>query len=154
MDFMRYVGKVQNSWWYLHRAYESKAAMVYGSVYEVPADLGTFDLAFFGAILLHLRDPFAALSTVADHVSDTIVVTDAVQDPDLDQKDNLLRFAPQDVRYPTHWWSMTPGAVARMLERLGFSSTELTFHRQKHHLDHDISKPPVDYEMYTVVGRR
>ena len=128
--------------------------MVYGSVYEVPADLGTFDTAFFGAMLLHLRDPFAALSAVADHVSGTIVVTDVVQDSELDQKDNLLRFAPQDVRYPTHWWSITPGAVARMLERLVFTSTELTFHTQQHHLDHDLSKSPVDFEMYTVVGRR
>ncbi|MGH8981992.1 MAG: class I SAM-dependent methyltransferase [Acidimicrobiales bacterium] len=154
MDIMRYIGATQNSWWYLHREYGSSARAVYGSVYDIPADLGTFDCGFFGAILLHLRDPFAALSSAADHVADTIVVTDCVQEPELDQAKNLMRFAPLDTRYPTHWWSMTAGAVVRMLERLGFTETQVTFHTQLHHIDHDLTKPPQEVTMFTVVARR
>ena len=154
MDAMVFIGAVQNAWWYLHRAFGSAARVAYGNIYELPADLGRYDVALFGAILLHLRDPFAALAEAARHVSEEIVVTDLVQDPDLDQTENLMRFAPQSAEFPTNWWSMTPAAVVRMLERVGFGRAEVSFHTQRHHLGHDLSKPPTEMEMFTVVAAR
>jgi SAM-dependent methyltransferase len=154
MDAMRFIGAVQNSWWYLHHEFGSSARIAYGNIYELPVDLGEFDLALFGAILLHLRDPFSALSQAAAHVRDQIIVTDLVQDPELDQSENLMRFAPQAVEYATNWWSLTPGAVVHMLERLGFGNSEVSFHTQRHHLGHDLSKPAIDMSMFTVVASR
>jgi O-methyltransferase len=154
MDAMRFIGAVQNSWWYLHREFESSARVAYGNIYELPVDLGEFDVALFGAILLHLKDPFTALSQAAAHVTDQIIVTDLLQDPELDQSENLMRFAPQAVEYATNWWSMTPGAVVHMLERLGFGATEVSFHTQRHRLAHDLSKPATDMSMFTVVASR
>jgi hypothetical protein len=65
-----------------------------------------------------------------------------------------MRFAPQAVEYATNWWSMTPGAVVHMLERLGFGATEVSFHTQRHRLAHDLSKPATDMSMFTVVASR
>jgi hypothetical protein len=45
-------------------------------VYDVPAAIGPVDVATFGSILLHLRDPYRALAAVAPLVRETIVVTD------------------------------------------------------------------------------
>jgi len=154
MDFMYYIGQVQNSWWYMHRIYGSSVPIVYGDIYELPSDIGTFDTAFFGAILMHLRDPFGALSAVADHVSDRIIVTDSHWEPEIDPNDNFMRFAPHPIDAPNHWWMITPGAVARMLERLGFTDPQISFHTHPHHLVHDMSKPAIDTRMYTVVARR
>jgi hypothetical protein len=154
MDFMHFIGTVQNSWWYMHRAYGSSVPAVYGSIYEIPADLGTFDAAFFGAILLHLRDPFAALSAVADHVSGRIIVTDTNAEPGSDPQENVMRFAPYPMSTPNHWWTISPGAVVSMLDRLGFSDAEVTFHDHLHHMAHDMTQPPVAVRMYTVSARR
>lgn len=153
MDAMRFIGTVQNSWWYLHRELGSSARAVYGTIYDLPADIGEYDIVTLGAILLHLRDPFAAIEQAAAHAR-RIVVTDLVQDPELGRDDNLLRFAPQAVEHPTNWWSFTPGTIVRMLERVGFSKTATTYHAQRHHLGHDLEKPAVELDLFTVVAER
>ncbi len=154
MDAMRYIGATQNSWWFLHREYQSRTRMVYGDIYRLPADLGQFDVATFGAILLHLENPFAALAQAAKRVTSELVVTEPLQDEKSDPLLNRIEFAPQDVQYTTHWWSLSPGAVVRMLERLGFGETSVTYHVQKHHFGHDLTQPAGDMKMYTVVARR
>lgn len=154
MDVMRYVGTMQNSWWYLHREYDSKVPMMYGNIYDLPGDLPRFHSALFAAILLHLRDPFMALASVAEWVDEQIIVTQPMEIEDAGPDDNVMRFAPQDAQYTTHWWAIGPGAVRRMLDRLGFVEQELTFHEQTHHLGHDMDKPPIRMKMFTVVGRR
>jgi SAM-dependent methyltransferase len=70
------VRRINNGWWLVHRAFKSSARMVYGSVYDVPAEIGMVDVATFGSILLHLRDPYRALASAARLVRETIIVTD------------------------------------------------------------------------------
>jgi len=43
------------------RPHGSRARMVYGSVYAIPTAIGAVDVATFGSVLLHVRDPFIAL---------------------------------------------------------------------------------------------
>lgn len=172
---------VNNSWWYLHRDTASNAKMVYGNIYLMPLDMGIFDVSFFGSILLHLRDPFAALEQAAMRTSDAIVVTDGLY-ADLmpptklakfeskirrrlhppvgrlgaGDPTNLLRFGfDTDNQYVTsNWWNFSPGAIANMLRRLGFGEQSMTHHRQRYHVDQEVSQPLVDVAMFTVVGRR
>lgn len=153
-DAARYVGVMQNSWWYAHRERDSKAKMAYGNVYDLPGDLGTFDVAVFGSILIHLKDPFTALAQAAARTTKRIVVTEPVQDPGMDPEDSLARFAPLGVDYHTNWWAHTPGVVKRMLEALGFKAISTTFDHYPHRLGHDLTKPPVDMHMFTVVAER
>ena len=53
------IDRNHDAWWYLHRTLGSSAKFVQGSIYDMPADLGTFDITLVGAILLHLREPWA-----------------------------------------------------------------------------------------------
>jgi hypothetical protein len=154
MDALRYIGTVQNGWWYLHRERGSSARAVYGDIYNLPGDIGQYDVATFGAILLHLSNPFAALREVAARTRERIVVTDCVWDRETDQKLNTMSFAPVLDDAPTNWWSMTAGSVERMLSLLGFGRIRTTFHTQTHHRAHDMSKPPIQMDMFTVVGER
>jgi SAM-dependent methyltransferase len=153
-DAARYVGAVENSWWYLHREREARAKVVYGDIYDMPGDLGAFDVTLVGAILIHLRDPFAALAQAAARTTKQIVVTELIQDPDLPADDSLARFAPLGIEYQTNWWAHTPGVVRRMLAALGFETVSTTFHSCKHHLGHDLTKPAVDMPMFTIVAER
>lgn len=149
------IAAVQNSWWYLHRELKSEAKMVYGDIYALPDDLGRFDLAVFGAILLHLHDPFSALIQAAAVTDETLVVVDLVQGGLDMEHDSLLRFDPlAQPEHRTNWWALSPGAVVAMLRRLGFGDTGVERHRQRHHLGHRLDDPPTEMEMFTVVGRR
>ena len=155
METMRYVDRVQNSWWYVHRNRASRARMVFADIYAMPGDLGTFDVSVFGAILLHLRNPFTAIEQAAQRTARRIVVTDLIQDPDIDPEANVMRFDPLgSAHHSSNWWSMTPGAVGAMLRRLGFTEVEVTYHTQRHHLGHRLEEPAVDMSMFTIVGDR
>lgn len=155
MGAMRGIGAVQNSWWYLHHERASHARMVYAPIYQLPSDLGMFDVATFGAILLHLRDPFRALEEAADRTHRRIVVTDLIQDDDVDPEANVMRPDPLGaLEHRTNWWALFPGAVKQMLRRVGFSRSETFLHTQKHHLGHNLHEPPVEMKMFTVIADR
>jgi hypothetical protein len=147
------IDRNHDAWWYLHRTFGSSAKFVQGNIYDMPGDLGTFDITVVGAILLHLREPWGALSQAAQRTTETMVVTEPLQD-DLDPPEaNIMRFSPSAEHHLTNWWSIYPGAVDSMLGRCGFGKTETTMHSQRHHLAHDIGSDAIDQRMYTVVGR-
>ena len=122
------IDRNHDGWWYLHRTLGSSAKFVQGNIYDMPADLGTFDVTLVGAILLHLREPWGALSQAAQRTTETMIVTEPLQD-DLDPPEsNIMRFSPSAEHHLTNWWSIYPGAVVSMLARLGFGRTETTMH--------------------------
>lgn len=73
-----FIRQLNNSYWLSHHALNSSARVAYGSIYAVPKAIGMVDLALFGCILLHLRDPFLALANTAHLVRETIIVADAI----------------------------------------------------------------------------
>ena len=148
------IDRNHDAWWYLHRTIGSSAKFVQGNIYDMPADLGSFDITLVGAILLHLREPWGALSQAARRTSETMIVTEPLQDDWQPPESNIMRFSPSAEHHLTNWWSIYPGAVVSMLSRLGFGRTETTMHTQHHHLAHDMASDAVDQRMYTVVGRR
>jgi SAM-dependent methyltransferase len=148
------IDRNHDAWWYLHRTLGSSAKFVQGSIYDMPADLGTFDITLVGAILLHLREPWGALSQAARRTTETMIVTEPLQDDWQDPESNIMRFSPSAEHHVTNWWSIYPGAVVSMLSRLGFGRTETTMHSQRHFLAHDLASDAIDQRMYTVVGQR
>ena len=148
------IDRNHDAWWYLHRTLGSSAKFVQGNIYDMPADLGTFDITLVGAILLHLREPWGALSEAARRTTETMIVTEPLQDDWQDPESNIMRFSPSAEHHVTNWWSIYPGAVVSMLSRLGFGRTETTMHSQRHFLAHDLASDAIDQRMYTVVGQR
>ncbi len=148
------INGVHNSWWYMHRMYGSSAKLVHGDLYSLPGDLGQFDVAVFGAILLHLRDPWGAISEVARRTRERIVVTDLIQDRDAPLESNIMRFSPLAKENVSNWWTIYPGAVVSMLNRLGFTKTQISEHTQSHHLGHRMDVAAVQMPMFSVLGER
>lgn len=148
------VDRVHNSWWFMHRQYGSAAKLVHGNIYDLPGDLGEFDIAVFGAIMLHLREPWGALAEAARRTRQRVVVTDLIQDRSAPLDSNIMRFSPLATHEISNWWSIYPGAVVSMLERLGFRGARITEHEQTHHLGHDMDADPVRIPMFTVVADR
>jgi len=156
-----HIRRMNNGYWFAHRLFKSSAKVAYGSVYEIPDDIGTFDICTFGSILLHLRDPFLALQRVTAHVKDTVIVTDAASGLGLramaykmlSKVEELsgfrfIRFLPNATkRSPLDtWWTLTPQLVSEFLKILGFPSTTISFRPQLHQ--------GKEILVFTVVGRR
>lgn len=159
--FKQGIARLNNAYWLGHRAHGSKARVVYGDVYSVPEEVGEVDVALFGAILLHTRDPFAALQSPLRLTRETVVVTE-MRDrlslpPALSRVKNVLprrlrqpamRFLPdwRTGRDPDGWWRLSPDLIVDFLGVLGFEETTVSYHTQLYR-----GRPR---KMFTVVGRR
>jgi hypothetical protein len=135
--------------------------MVYGDAYSVPHEIGNVDVTTFGALLLHLRDPFAALARALPLTSETVIVTEQLarlhRPPALAWTANVvprrlrkpaMRFLPEwrTSQGADGWWRLSPEIVVAFLGVLGFERTEVTYHAQLY--------KGRRRRMFTVVGRR
>ncbi len=137
------IDKVKNSYWFCHKAFNSNAKVIYHNACDVFPNIGRFDLATFGCVLLHMRDPFLALQNVAK-LTDTIIVTD------------MNRNIPKNcMRFEAHidgntWWTMSPTIIISFLKTLGFENIQTTEHRQKIKKQSQLDNS----RMFTVIAKR
>jgi hypothetical protein len=159
-----HIRKLNNGFWFAHKAFQSKSKVVYGDIYKIPEDIGMFDVSLFGSILLHLRDPFLALQMGAKHTKHTIIVTDCIATHSIRHyivgkllsalgrvtKCNCAVFMPrhEHPKYDGTWWQFTPDLIAEMLKIVGFPSATITYHKQGH--EHTRWK----YPMFTATAER
>lgn len=159
--FKEGIRRLNNAYWLCHRAHGSTARMVYGTIYDVPAEIGDVDIVTCGAVLLHTRDPFGALASPLRLARKTVIVTEARDrlslPPLLRRARHVLpyrlrrpamRFIPdwRTARDPDGWWSLSPELIVAFLGVLGFEQTEITYHSQPYR---GRRRP-----MFTVVGHR
>lgn len=152
----QHIRKLNNGFWFAHKAFGSKARVMYGSVYDVPETIGSFDICTFGSILLHLRDPFLALQGVAAHARETVIVTDLLPPFPMRIGSAIGRLAGGESIYflprahakapKDAWWLLSPRVVAEFLRILGFPHTRITYHRQ--------TFGGRNLKLFTVVGQR
>src|SRR5262249_7168500 len=159
--YRRVVSGLNRAWAYAKDAYKLKSNLVAGSAYALPKSIGEEDVAVFGAVLLHLKHPYAALEQAAAITRGRIVVTDLFSAPfhdarlpnDHEARSGML-FDPTRGVDPCSWWILSPGAVQRMLRPLGFTRYDVSFH-------HQTSRPALtpwgatrieDYEGRTIIG--
>jgi hypothetical protein len=149
----RMIKKLNNSWWFARNILKSKANVVYGSVYDIPIEIGEVDISTFGCILLHLRDPFLALQRAAAITTRTMIVTDLVWggSPETIPDISFYPDPDQDKRGQAEtWWHFSPSLISRYLKILGFRNTEISYHQQIHQgID-----GPAKLNLFTVVGNR
>jgi hypothetical protein len=156
-----YIRRANNAWWFCHSIFHSNARMVNGDVYNVPEGIGEVDVATFGSVLLHVRDPFLALEASLKLVRGMVIVTEVTAPfsfPRLHSVSNRLvprvltrpaqLFAPDFMtREPKNrWWTLSPELVVRMIGVLGFGSSRVSYHHQR--------GPRGRTSMFTVVGVR
>jgi len=158
------IDRLNNSYWLTHRLLNSKAKVVYGSVYNIPDEIGPVDITVYGSILQHLRDPFFALQNGLILTRETVIVEELLRgqhikkfgifdlrkklfqsvkskEPYLGLLPNANTMEPKDT-----WWDIRPEWVVQAIGVLGFEKTKVTFHKQKFE--------GKMFESYTVVGKR
>jgi hypothetical protein len=143
------VEALHRAWWYCHERNQSSARAVYCHTYDIPSDIGPVDVTMFGAILLHLRDPFRALQSASVLTRETIIVTEMLPKlPNDVLKLPVAKLMPQieGRLHPWTWWHLTPELVVQMLKLLGFCDATVSYHTQQ-----QISG---QQSMYTVTAKR
>jgi SAM-dependent methyltransferase len=119
--------KINNGYWLCHGAFNSKAKMVHGVAYDIPTSIGPVDVAVFGSILLHLRDPFLALENAARLAKETIIVADLSPFGRLASKfRKTARFMPRGLKpngIHDGWYRLPPLLVQEYLAILGFRNS-------------------------------
>lgn len=150
------MGRINNGYWFTHRAVRSSARVSYGTVYEIPDEIGPVDIATYFSVLLHVRDPFLALQKGVRLARETVVVTDWLNPyrrgmPPVDDPGAALpkmEFVPdfgKDGPVDT-WWYLTPALVQQFLGVLGFARSRVSTHTQ--------TAVWGEEELFTVVAHR
>jgi hypothetical protein len=145
-----HIERLKNGWWFCHRIFKSKAKVVYGSVYNVPNEIGPVDIATFGSLLLHLRDPFAALRSALRLTRETVVVTDVAPAQQHLRELPVMYFCPSfrtaHQNQSVTWWIISPQIIVEFLGVLGFEKSSISYHKQRFQSS--------EVELFTVVGKR
>jgi hypothetical protein len=102
--------KLNNAYWFAHKAFGSRAKMVNGSVYAISEEIGLVDIAIYGSILLHLRDPFLALQNGLNLATETVIVSDVHRGQVQPTTEPYLGFLPdaKTIEPKRVWWDVRP----------------------------------------------
>ena len=142
------MGYIRKTFWATHSAFQLKAKAVYADAYNIPRELGTFDIAVLAAVLLHTSNPQRIIAECA-RLANTIVITEIMY-PDIEQQNKaLIRLhpTPENKDWGT-WWHFTSTFFRQYLGVLGFSKQTVTYHSQRE------AWQDRDGDFFTVVASR
>jgi len=149
-DRRAHLRRINNGYWFCHKAFGSRAQMVNGVAYDIPESIGPVDVAVFGSILLHLRDPFLVLESGARLAQEAMIVTDVSPYGRLGSSFlKRPRFMPKADRpdwVTDGWFRLPPLLVTEYLKILGFPYCSLSWGNYRYR---DRKMP-----IYTIVARR
>jgi len=141
-----HIGRQNNAFWFAHRLYKSKAKVIYTSAYEIPPEIGKFDIAIFGQVLLHIRDPFRAMECILRHCRDQVVVVETLMSRKQNFVLKLLNRLQREQTFPVFflprgakqhpidtWWKFPEWTMEEYLRVLGFEKTSVVYHEPIHH---------------------
>lgn len=114
-----YHTNMKNSYWYCHHHLQSKNRVFYGNVYDLPDELGQFDVAVVGSILLHLENPYGALKSIAKRAK-SIILVEAIR-PEIVTDHIVFRpYMGQQGGDYLCWWYVPLKSAQKMLNTLGY----------------------------------
>jgi hypothetical protein len=135
-DVRTNLAQIEAAFWRGHSAFQSKASMVYGRVYDAPKLTGKHQIGTMGNVLQHLRDPIGALMALADCVTETIIVTETLWlDNSAFKTEAAMLLVPRADRSEIcqTWWQVSIPLVRETLRMLGFPYLKVEYHSPLFH---------------------
>lgn len=137
---------MHNSWWFLHGINRSKARLTYADIYDLPDDLGRFDIAIMTSVLLHLHSPLQVISQCAKR-ADMLVITDMLF-PQLEGR-AIMELNPTAENFGWDlWWRFSSDLIVQFVNVLGYRDIAISHH------SHRYAATGADAPFFTVVARR
>ena len=108
---------VFNSYEYIHEKLGSKNKIFRANIYDpLPDELGEFDVAVFGTMLSHVRDPIGVLMNILLKVKDSAILINPFQDAP-------TRY--QNWRGET-WWMICENDIKNIMSDIGLKMEKVT----------------------------
>ena len=101
----------------------TRVKRIYKPIYEISsAELGTFDIVFSGAMLMHVRDPILGIQRMRDCCSPDgrLIVSISTTMPDVEEP--IAKFVGEWNQ--CNWWQMSPRALDEILKCCDFDQIE------------------------------
>lgn len=136
----------KNAYWLCHRLLDSRAEVFYGDIYQLPPELGQFDVAIVGSVLEHLSDQITALAAIARLTKETMVIIS----PMLETAERIASFGAL-AAHPENdftWWIYSEGVYREVFQMLGFRLDSITPAEYYYHHGERFET------RYTIVARR
>jgi len=147
IKFGEHIQRIRSSFWYLHTSYQSKVQLYEANAYDLPTELGQFDIGLLGSILLHCSCPVRMIESVSRRVENTMIICDTYHEH-LGSGPVCSLLPSMDNSTIDTWWLFTPQFFVNYLGVLGFSRSRIVRHRQL------IVATNAMQEMFTVVANR
>lgn len=152
-----HIRRLNNSFILAKRKLNSKVKSIHGTIYRMTDYMGEVDIAVFGSILLHLRDPLLALEKVLSKTKETVIITDIVPNghkrQPLDKPIAYLNPSPKFVDDSETWWLIPPETIITYLKILGFRKTKTSYHKYIYTNKYS-TKRDTGIRLYTIVAHR
>jgi O-methyltransferase len=145
--FTNHLRRIRNGFWYTHKALNSNVTVQELSAYNLPKSLGSFDIGLMASVLLHTRSPVGIMESVANLVTDSVIVADRSEKRWPDQPFALLAPHAGDKNNDT-WWEFSPKLVQQFLALMGFDKQTVTSTR------HLFVKGNLQVEISTIVASK
>jgi SAM-dependent methyltransferase len=117
------IDSIKRSYWFAHERLGSNAKAFYGDIYNLPEELGNFDVAVIGQILIHLSDPVSAIGSVGRICSDTLVITEGM----LHTEKPIMKLCADPDKGPDwSWWRLSIGLYRSVLRMIGFDIVKVS----------------------------
>ena len=154
---------LRKSYWYAHKAFNSKSKLILSHVNDLPAEIKIYDISLMCSVILHLQNPFLGIQNMLRHTKEKAVITEVGNYKRIksfrDIKRNLIQLIsphlPTIEFYPKvnnkyqeigTWWKISPEFIVNVASILGFETSSINYHVQY------FNGHPLD--MFTVVCER
>ena len=140
------IKKIQNAYWYAHKAFNSKSKLIHSHVNDLPAELGIYDISLICSVLMHVQNPFLAMQNMLRHTKEKVIITELGGYTRINSFRNIIRnlykkimsdthnpsmiFLPSSGKKPFVWWKFSPEIISNMASTLGFEKNTITYHKQ------------------------
>ena len=139
------IDRLHNSWWYAHHCFKSQAKVVYGTAYDIPDEIGFFDVVVMGQILVHLSDPVRAISSALLRCKDRFVITEGAADTETPIMGLCARAGSNT---PWSWWHLSIGLYRELFKMAGFEVEQINKN------SFYCASEATNMDLFTIVARR
>ena len=153
----------RKSYWYAHKAFNSKSKLILSHINDLPAEIGIYDISLMCSVILHLQNPFLGIQHMLRHTMEKAIITDMGSYKRIKSFRNIIRNLKQLISprlpviefYPkvnnryhdiVTWWKISPEFIVNTASILGFETSSINYHVQY------FNGHPMD--MFTVVCER
>ncbi len=137
--------QVQNGYWLCHKAFNSQNRVHYGSGYNIPDELGKFEVGLLASILLHNANPIAIIEQVARLTTEKLIIVELFHEHTTNQP--TIQFYPTVENQTWHtWWRFSEPFFREVLKVVGFNKITVNHHTQYYRGQ--------AFPLHTIIGER